>query len=125
MARADLVVCTPESLIASIPCLQCLSKTQLEMGLMIAWANAAGYTLPADLQQLIADSACIECGLDSEKKRLQAELLKLWNAVGPDQTHPNQIPEAFACVLCMTPSQVQAATLLAKCKFWGTYSQEQ
>ena len=110
--------CTPAAQKELIPCLKCLSLSQLEMLKLFLLSVIEGtYDLPEDFQQLLEDSACFTCLSDKEK--LEGELASMASlAGGRGESHFEDFVEAFKCLPCAKPGQIKAATALLLCKWF-------
>lgn len=108
----------PATVVTETPCLDCLSKTQLEMVLIYLWAYINGYVLPRDLNLLLTEAACnINC-LTSETDQLKQEVSCIAESVlagGPDVP---AIQDAMKCVLCLKPGQINGLLTYLKCRYW-------
>lgn len=103
--------CTPSSLMASNPCTNCLSETQMIAAIVGVIAVATGETAA----QVLDESACFNCL--SDKQMLQAILTKFGNELlGEEHTVPEVI-DSMKCLLCAPQQQLKAALLLQLCKY--------
>jgi hypothetical protein len=97
------------TLLNEYPCLSCLSKSELEIIKLILWANAAGITLPAAMDTVLADSQ--EILQMSDTQMLITELVAMKAILLPESTF-EQMVENLRCMKCIPPKTVRAATLL-------------
>lgn len=111
--------CSPSAQLAEIPCLRCLSTSELQEVLLLAWAEANGFTLPEDLDTILELSKCNTC--TSETQRLRMEVTAISEAV-LEEGNPASIAEAVKCLPGLKPGQVQAAISYLKCRFWANYT---
>ena len=104
--------CTPDSLLASTPCLACLSSKQMLAALLGIMA-ISDRTYGSDLAGLLKDSACFRCM--SKKQMLQA----LVTIAGSDMLgEGTTVPEVIAyikCLDCASEKQLFAAILYLLC----------
>lgn len=101
--------CTPSSLLASTPCVKCLSIKELWAVIVAILAIDAGKTQP----QVISDSACFTCL--SEKQMLEAFVVLLGNAVLGSTTSLQTVIDEMHCLVCATDKQLHAAALKLLC----------
>lgn len=99
----------------TIPCLQCVSDSQLEMLRLYLWAALVGYTLPDDLQDILDASACNTCLSKTQMKR--GELAMMAHAVAEIVDLPTVV-DAAKCLPCVQPQQIQAAVNWLECQYW-------
>lgn len=106
--------CTPAARLSVLPCLSCLSDSELDKAFVVALAESSrSYTLPADAGQLIEDSACFTCLSDKQLK--QALVSAYLEDVDPYITL-DDIRNRLKCLQCATPKQILAATVYLTCK---------
>lgn len=106
--------CTPADKIAVVPCLQCLSDSELQMLEMWAWAAANGINLSGGLDGVLTASACWSCLSDTQRYRLYIQ--DLISIFGGDAS-PESAIEALNCLRCLKPGQVKAAIAYLQCLF--------
>lgn len=102
-------VCTPSSLVASSPCLQCLSEKELWAVIVAILALGAGKTLP----QAVEDGACFNCM--SRKQMLQALVTLLGNDILGESISAQTVIDQMHCLVCAPESQLMAAALKLWC----------
>lgn len=101
--------CTPSSLLASSPCLKCLSEHEMLaviVGLMGLAAGKANATI-------MSDSACFTCM--SRKEMLQALVTKLGNDLLSDRYTVQEVIDQYHCLVCATDQQLLAAIMQLLC----------
>lgn len=102
----------PKDNLKVIPCLCCLSESELKKLLVVIMADMMGnYTLPTDTAKLLKDSACYTC---MTKKQLLQVTVAIWATIAYGvvlETNPtvNEIRDKIKCLLCANPAQVDAA----------------
>ena len=96
-----------ENVIADNPCTQCFQGQQLDALIVNFLATKAGFTLPDDLSELIAETACLKCLSDTQLKDNLASAL--WSQFANGQT-ANDLMEQIACLNCANPQTVKALT---------------
>jgi hypothetical protein len=112
-------VCTPSSLMASNPCLACLSEKELLAALVGIFAIAHDLTI-ADI---LRNSACYTCL--SKKQMLQALVTITGNnLLGESRTVPDVIA-MIKCLECSNDKQLLAALLYLVCNDTGFTMEEQ
>ena len=102
-------VCTPDSLLASNPCLACLSEKEL-------WASLVGVmamTLEETMPDVLKDSACFMCM--SKKQMLQALVTIFGNVLLGEGTTAKDVIDEYHCLVCASEKQLQAAALYLLC----------
>lgn len=109
------MACDTKTLANLRPRLQALSDSELKALRMILWANAAGYTLPDDLNTLLAASAT-QAGM-SDTEQLRAEVA-LMGVVYQNTATTDELRAMVKCVLCLPPGKVKGIEMLAKCEYW-------
>jgi len=95
-----------------MPCLACLSESELNKVFVLALATGTAYELPDHLAQLMDSSACYTCL--SDKQLLQV----LVSAYVEDQLGSltmDEFREKIKCLSCATPKQVKAAISYLTC----------
>lgn len=103
-------VCTPSSLLASSPCLGCLSETEMLATMVGIISLAVEKTIPAIMQ----GSACFGCM--SKKDMLQALVTILGNDLIGENFTEQQILDQIKCVRqCSNEKQLLAALLYLLC----------
>lgn len=109
------VTCSsPSQLANSIPCLSCLSKTELLCVMVLALGEANGYTLPGDTNRLLSDAKCVTCLSDKQMLQALTALLANGNLEGKSVT---QIRASITCLACANPQQIKAALLNQICQY--------
>lgn len=97
MATAPGDVGTVTTLIGDNPCVQCFEGMELDALLVLLLASLNNYTLPDDVDTLMALVACESCATDTQLK--QAIASKLWTFYENGQTSA-QLKEKLKCLLC-------------------------
>jgi len=115
-------VCTPSSLIASNPCLACISEKELLASLLGIFAKASR-DYANDLPKLLEDSACFTCL--SKKQMLQA-LVTITGSdlLGENESVPDVI-EFIKCLECASEKQIYAALIYLFCNLMTFTMDEQ
>lgn len=106
---------TPKDNLKVLPCLECLSESELKQVLVVILADLMGnYTLPGDTATLIQDSACYTCF--SKKQLLQLSIV-IWATIAYDGEMPtlDTLRSKIACLLCANPAQIDAALAQLSC----------
>lgn len=112
--------CSPATVLADTHCLDCLSQTELKSVLFLLWATAAGYTMPDDLDTLLEQSACNECGLNGNTtRRMIMEIVAMANGLIPQEGVP-EVASKMRCLPCLQPGQIDAMISFLKCKYWAS-----
>lgn len=101
--------CEPDSLLASVPCLKCLSEKEMLASLAAILALAASKTNA----QVISDSACFTCM--SRKEMLQALVTKIANDLLGAEFSTQAVLDQMRCLVCATEKQLLAAILQMLC----------
>ena len=101
--------CDPSSLLASNPCLACLSEKELLAVLVGIIATANGDT-PAEVMEA---SKCFTCM--SKKQMLQALATILGNNLLGEGHSPQEVIDEQHCLVCATEQQLLAALLYQIC----------
>lgn len=108
----EAYVCTPKSLLASSPCLQCVSESDLVAALVGILASAADKTVA----EVLEDSACFKCL--SEKEMLQALVTVLGNQfIGDREGGVAEVVEDYKCLRCVPKHTLYAAIIYLICTF--------
>jgi hypothetical protein len=102
-------VCTPSSLLASNPCMACLSEKQLLAALVGIMAQSLEESLP----DVLKNSACFMCM--SKKQMLQALVSIVGNSALGDSESPQSVIDTYHCLVCASEKQLQAAFLWLLC----------
>ena len=101
--------CTPSSLLASSPCLDCLSERQMLAVILGILALNSSQELPAMLQE----SACFMCM--SKKQMLQALVTILGDQLLGEEATPADVLDDIKCLNCASEKQLLAAILYQTC----------
>lgn len=101
--------CTPSSLLASSPCLKCLSEHEMLAVIVGILGLSAGKTNA----EILSDSACFTCM--SKKEMLQALVTKLGNDLLSDRYTVQDIIDQYHCLLCANDTQLRAAIIQLLC----------
>lgn len=102
-------VCTPSSLLASTPCLKCLSEHEMLAVLVGILAIQAGKDIPTVMEE----SACFRCM--SKKEMLQAIVTIAGNELLGEVHTPSEVVEQYHCLVCASDKELQAALLKLLC----------
>lgn len=105
--------CTPSSLLASNPCLNCLSEQELLAVIVAIFAAALDKTIPEVMQ----DSACFTCL--SDKQILQALITIMGNEILGESTTPAEVVDQMHCLVCVDKHKLMAAILQLICNNWN------
>jgi hypothetical protein len=104
--------CTPSGLAALVPCLNCLSASQLMLLLAQILATSQGYSMPGDMDQLLLDSKAFKPG--------KTDLLKLAVVAAAEETNYQGdftvAGNALKSLPAVKPEQVRAALVYLLCK---------
>ena len=112
--------CTPSSLLASTPCLACVSETQLLAALVGIFATAAEKEIPAVLK----DSACFTCM--TKKQMLQSLVTIAGNDLLGERYSAQDVLDSIRCIgQCSTEKQLLAALLYLLCNDFTLTTGEQ
>jgi hypothetical protein len=104
--------CTPSSLLASYPCLQCLSDHELLAVLIGILIYDSEYE--DDIAGVMKDSACFTCM--SKKQMFQAFATMMGSAIiGDEEGAMEKVVEEMKCLICATDKQLWAALLFLIC----------
>lgn len=112
-------VCTPSSLIESVPCLKCLSEKQLLAVLTGILALALGKTVA----EAVDESKCFTCM--SKKQMLEGFIIIMGNALLGERATSAQVLELTDCLNCASEKQLMAASLYLLCAGFTFTAQEQ
>ena len=107
-------VCTPSSLLASNPCLACLSHKELLAAFLGIMAISDAHYRD-DLQKLLQDSACFTCLSDSQME--QALVTIFGNGLLGDLRTVPEVIDYIKCLECASDKQIKAAILFMWCHF--------
>lgn len=102
-------ICTPSSLLASTPCLGCLSEKQMLSAIAGIFAVESEQTA----SELLEASACFMCL--SKKQMLQALVTVLGNQLLGEGNDAQDVLDASACIECASEKQLLAAILFQLC----------
>lgn len=108
--------CTPNGLLGEYPCFSCLSQTEmLAVFILIANELLGTYTLPAEVDTLLEDSACFNC--ISDKQKFQAIISTMAQvAYARSEKSMDDIRDEIKCLLCAPPGLLKAAAVLMLCQ---------
>jgi hypothetical protein len=105
--------CTPSSLLASYPCLSCLSEKQM-LAAMVGITAYVSRTYHNNLPLLLKNSACFMCL--SKKQMLQAFVTMLGSTmIGDTPGAMQEVIDEMKCLLCASEKQLLAAFLHMMC----------
>lgn len=109
--------CTPSSLLASTPCLNCLSDKEMLAALLGILA------LNQDLliADVLKDSACYTCM--SKHQMLQAFVTIMGNSLLGEGDSPQTVVDNIRCLECASEKQLLAAILYLMCKVFKIQAQ--
>jgi len=106
---------TPKDNLKVIPCLACLSESELKKLMIVIMTDTWGrYELPGDTAALLSDSACYTC---LSKKQMLQLMVTTWAQIAYGQwneqtdewegfdTTVDEIRAKIKCLLCASPSQ--------------------
>lgn len=110
LVDTNAYVCTPSSLLASTPCLQCLSEHEYLAVIVGIMAISAGKTTA----EAMTDSNCFACGM-SRKQMLQAVVTILGNQLLGERYSAQDVVDSYHCLVCATDTQLLAAILQMLC----------
>lgn len=102
-------VCTPSSLLASSPCLACLSERQL----LAAMVGIVAINTEQSVEDVLKSSSCFMCM--SKKQMLQALVTIMGNQLLGEQTSAQDVIDATKCIQCAPEKQLLAAILYQFC----------
>jgi hypothetical protein len=103
--------CTPSSLLASTPCLKCLSEHELLAVLVGILAMDA----ETDIPTLMEDSACFTCM--TKKEMLQALVTIFGNDILGEAHSAQDVVDEYHCLVCATDLQLRSALIKLLCDF--------
>lgn len=101
--------CTPSSMMASTPCLACLSEKEMLAVIVAILAIAAGKTIP----EVVSDSACFTCL--SDKQLLQSIITYLGNDLLGETVSAQDVVDQMHCLVCAPQKQLLAALVKLLC----------
>jgi hypothetical protein len=115
---------TPKDNLKVIPCLACLSESQLKKLLVVVMADLmSDYELPDDTAALLTDSACYTC---MSKKQLLQVTVTIWATMAYGERQEmltiEEMRAKIKCLLCASPAQVDAMLAQLTCGLivWAT-----
>lgn len=108
--------CTPDELLDIVPCLQCLTSSELKAVLVLALATLNNYDLSTDLNTLMEDSACNVCMTD--KQMLEAITAKISIYAGLRGYTINELRDDIKCLICTDPRRINALLVYLTCKYF-------
>lgn len=111
-------VCTPSSLLASVPCLQCYSEKELLAALVGILAQALDKTF----DEALTEAACFNCMTD--KQMLEGLVVVLGNWLLGERVTAAEVIEQIRCRNCTSRKQLLAAILYLLCSGF-TFTAEQ
>ena len=106
-------VCTPSSLLASSPCLACLSPKEL----LAVMVGIVAINTEKKVPDILKESACFTCM--SKHQMLQALVTIMGNQLLGEETTPEEVVASVKCIECASEKQLLAAILY---QFCTTYS---
>lgn len=114
VSDAHAYTCDPSSLLASNPCIACLSEK--EMLAVLVGIIAVQASLP--LADVMKDSACFTC---MSKKQMLHSLVTIFGSeiLGAGNSAQTVIDEMH-CLVCATDQQLYAALTYLICTYWDT-----
>lgn len=101
--------CTPSSLLASEPCIKCLSEKEMWAAIVAILALNAGKSV----KDAMKDAACFNCMTDSQM--LQAALTILGNNLLGETKSLTDVLNLMKCLVCTSEHQLKAAALKMFC----------
>lgn len=101
--------CTPSSLLASNPCVACLSEKEMLAVLVGILATYNEQTVA----EVMSESACFTCM--SRKQMLQALVTIMGNELLGQEHTPQEVIDNMHCLVCATDQQLYAALLYQLC----------
>lgn len=102
--------CTPSSLLASVPCLSCLSDTELLAGMV----GIGSLLSEKPVAQIMRESACFTCM--SKKQMLQALVTIMGNDLIAERFSEEVTLATMRCIRrCSNETQLLAALLYLLC----------
>jgi len=109
--------CTPSSLLASYPCLSCLSERHM-LAAMVGIMAYVSRTYANDLPLLLKDSSCFMCM--TNKQMLQAFATLLGSSmIGDEEGAMQKVLDKMTCLICARDKQLRAAFLLLMCHLFN------
>lgn len=111
--------CDPKSLLASSPCLACLSEHEMLAVIVGLMSLAAGKTVA----EAMSDSACFNCL--SRKQMLHALVTKLGNDLLGERYTVQEVIEQYHCLVCASDQQLLASILQMLCADFTISAQQQ
>jgi hypothetical protein len=111
----DVAPCN-KNIVKTVPCLACMSKTELMAVMVWMLATNNGLTLPADTNKILKDSACMACL--TEHQLWEAFLVILGFELFQNETGATSISDVrkqIKCLLCANPQQLKAAIVYLSC----------
>jgi hypothetical protein len=117
--NAEAYVCTPSSLLASNPCLDCYGEVELLAALVGVLAMNAGTSIP----QLAEDASCFKCM--SKKQFLQAFVTIVGNQVLGERYSAQDVIDQYHCLTCYSELELKAMLLSLICALTVTVEQPQ
>lgn len=106
--------CTPSSLLASAPCLGCVSEKEMLAAMLAIFATANNL----DMATILKNSACYACM--SKKDMLQAIVTVFGNELIGAEFSVQEIIDQMKCVRCGSEQQILAALLYMFCNYFPT-----
>lgn len=108
---------TPKDNLKVIPCLACLSESELKKLMIVIMSDLMGnYTLPGDTAALLKDAACYTC---MSKKQLLQIAVTVWATIAYSNREGTltveEMRNKIKCLLCANPAQVDAALAQLTC----------
>lgn len=103
--------CTPSSLLASTPCLSCLSEHDMLAVIVGIFAVALDKTIP----EIMDEGACFSCM--SKKQMLQALATILGNQLLGEEHTAQEVIDEMHCLVCVPDQQLLAAILRMFCYY--------
>lgn len=102
--------CTPSSILASTPCVACLSEKELLAALVAIIAVSKSKTL----KQVLEDSACFTCM--SDKQLLQAIVVIFGNGLLGETHTIQEVIDEMHCLVCASDKQLKASLVQLLCE---------
>jgi hypothetical protein len=110
----------PKELLKQIPCISCISETQILLILVVVLNDylatlrgAEAYELPDDLGKLMQDSACYDCMSEKQLLHILATFAAYlaYGSEGADQDFSEQV----SCLLCGDARRAKSAIIRLLC----------
>jgi hypothetical protein len=101
--------CTPSSLLASSPCLACISEKEM----LAVIVGIVAINTEQEIADIMKASACFTCM--SKKQMLQALVTVLGNQLLGEETSAEEVVEDIKCLQCASEKQLLAAILYQFC----------